>query len=484
MDYFEYTSPENAGVDSAEVTGFIKDVENMGICFHSFILLRHGKIFAEGYEKHFSKDYKHRLYSVSKTYTSAAIGCLIGEGKLSLDDKVYTFFPDKCPDNLHPYIKDTTVRHLLMMSTPFDETTYHPEDGDWVYTFFNTKPSHRPGSVFNYDTSGTLILCAIIERITGMDFTKYLYEKVLKYIGYDEAPECVREPAGVQWGGSGVLASSRELAAFALLFMNSGRNKDGVQLIPEDYVNEAIKPQICNLENNECSPFRGRGYGYKIWSTTRGFAFLGMGNQLAICFPEEDILLVCTSDDQGNDYAREYIFDYVESHIVNTCKEGKCEDGSPLLLDGMLHFALPVCPPVTPDFKANGFTYKMLENKYGFDDITFDISETEGTMTYYRFGKKKVLNFGINCFKDGYFPEDDYSGMTINKPEGQYKCAAAGIWAEKDKLILRIYIIDRYFGNTTMNISFKDGGLDFKMRSSAEWFLKEYRGYLSSENTL
>lgn len=484
MEYLKFTSPENAGVNTSDIIKFIDDVENFGICFHSFALLRHGKIFAEGYEKHFSKDYKHRLYSVSKTYTSAAIGCLIDEGKLSLDDKVYKFFPDKCPENLHEYIKETTVRHLLMMSTPFDDTTYHPDDEDWVYTFFNTKPSHRPGSVFNYDTSGTLILCALVERITGMDFTKYLYEKVLKYIGYDEAPECVREPGGVQWGGSGILATTRELAAFALLFMNGGRNTEGTQLISEEYVNEAKSVQICNAENNECSPFRGRGYGYKIWSTSRGFAFLGMGNQLAICFPEEDILLVCTSDDQGNNYAREYIFDFVEKNIVNNCKDGKCEDGSPLLLDEKLHLALPVCPAVKPDFKANGFTYKMLENKYGFDNITFNITETEGTMTYYRFGEKKVLKFGIGHFTDGYFPEDNYSGMTIGTPEGQYKCSAAGVWAEKDKLVIRIYVIDKYFGNTTMNVSFRYGGLDFKMRSSAEWFLNEYRGYLSSENTL
>lgn len=461
---------------------YINEVVERGVCLHSFAMFHHGELVAEGYEKHFGKDFRHRLYSVSKTYTSAAIGCLIDEGKLSLSDKVFTFFTDLCPDNLHEYIKEATVRDLLMMATPFSETTYRPNDKDWVYTFFNTEPSHRPGRVFNYDTSATLVLCALVKRLTGKDFSVYLYEKVLSKIGYTCAPECVREPGGVQWGGSGIFATTVELGRFADLFVNGGRTRNGQQLISEKYIYDATHPQICNSQSNEYACFRSHGYGYQVWVTSNGFAFLGMGNQLAICVPEKDFVFVCTSDDQGNGFAREYIFDLLNRYVVNEIDENTEFSGITDLSDS-LHLALPhTFFEGTPDLSFNGVTYKIAENRAGFDNIRFEIKGDEGRIYYQREGKDKVLPFGIDRFVDGEFPEEHYSGMTINTPsEKPYRCSAAARFAEKDKLVIRVYVIDRYFGNITANVSFKGGTLDLKFQSTAEWFLTEYKGYLTSE---
>ena len=482
-NYIEFSSPEKQGLKSENIKKYISSLTEKGVCLHSLLIFRNGKLVAEGYEKHFDKDFKHRMYSVSKTFVSAAIGCLIGEGKLSLDDEVYKFFPDKCPENLHEYVRQATVRDLLTMSTPFDNTTYEPTDKDWVYTFFNTEPSHRPGRVFNYDTSATLVLDAIVERITGLDFTVYLYEKVLKYIGFDCAPECVRETGGVQWGGSGVLCTSRNLGAFAMLFMNGGKSSDGKQLIPAEYVKEATAMQICNAQSNEGAVFRAQGYGYQIWMTEFGFAFLGMGNQLAICVPEKNILAVTTADDQGNSSARDYIFDLLKKYVIDECyADDESAGNEPVCLDEF--FKIPVLEGTkekTVQDEISGKAFEICENKNGFEKISFVFSGDEGKMLYRRAGEDKALYFGVNRYVDGVFPEK-YSGMTVGIPAGEgYKCTTAAFWTEKDKLVLRCYCIDRYFGNFTANISFKGGTLDINFKKTAEWFLNEYTGYLSSK---
>lgn len=107
-------APEELGFSSKWVENFIDTMEHNEICLHSFMMLRHGKVGAEGYWKPFDKDKLHRMYSASKTFVSAAIGMLADEGKISLDDKIIKYFPDKLPKGeLQPYIADTTIRDLL-----------------------------------------------------------------------------------------------------------------------------------------------------------------------------------------------------------------------------------------------------------------------------------------------------------------------------------------------------------------------------------
>ena len=103
-DILRFSSPAEAGVSPRAVTAFLDDVADRGFAMHGFLFLRHGKVFAEGYYAPFQKDEPHRMYSVSKTFVSMAVGALIGEGKLKLSDRVASFFPDKCPPDLHPWV--------------------------------------------------------------------------------------------------------------------------------------------------------------------------------------------------------------------------------------------------------------------------------------------------------------------------------------------------------------------------------------------
>ena len=178
------SSPESVGIPSEAVLRFLERIDRNRICLHGFLLVRHGQVASEGYWAPFTPDRLHRMYSISKSFVSLAIGSLIGEGRLRLDDCVASFFPDKVPQDLHPWLAQATVRDLLMMATPHSENAYTRHDKDWAWCFFNKQPSHPAGTVFAYDTAATVVLNTIVERISGMPFLEYLRPRLLDPIGF------------------------------------------------------------------------------------------------------------------------------------------------------------------------------------------------------------------------------------------------------------------------------------------------------------
>ena len=173
MDAIQFTRPESVGVSPAWVTAFVRALNRRGEMHHSFLMMRHGRVFAEGYWAPFTASSKHRMYSVSKTFTSAAIGCLVDEGKLRLTDKIVDYFPDQLPAQRDPYLAETTIRDLLMMSTPYPTGATYTQPGvdrmNWLHSFFHPTiaPDHPAGTLFHYDTSATYVLDVLVERLTA-----------------------------------------------------------------------------------------------------------------------------------------------------------------------------------------------------------------------------------------------------------------------------------------------------------------------------
>lgn len=471
-------SETKLGFPAGTVNSFLSAVHRHRINLHSLILMRGENVFCEKYAPGYDENFRHRLYSVSKTYVSMAIGVCIDEGLLTLDTEIADFFADKCPEDLHPYIRRLTVRDCLTMATPFNETPYVNTHNDWLEDFFTAVPSHRGGSLFHYDTGATLVLSALVKRVSGRDFNDYLYDRVLRHIGYTGIPECVESPEGTKWGGSGLFCTTRELAAFARLLMRNGKTTDGVSLISESYVKQATSRQIGNRDDNAQNGLRGFGYGYQIWMTEYGWAMFGMGNQLALCFPKEDILLVCTGDDQGNDFARSYLLDDVRDILLKPfgfIQENDTENNLSMpVVSGAL------TSPVTES--VSGRTYVMQKNVCGIERIRFTFGNGEGTMTYFARGEEKQLKFGLGHYTEGVFPETGYSGKRINTPLGRgYRCFSCAAWDTENNLVLKCYAADTYFGHFLLNASFGKEGLDLHFTKKAEWFFDEYQGFATSE---
>jgi len=475
----EALSPESVGISSQALLRFLNRLEEERIAMHGFLVVRHGLITAEGYWPPFSKDRLHRMYSVSKSFVSLAVGCMIDEGKLSLTDAVADYFPDKIPCDVHPYIACSTVRDLLMMATPYSEISYGPHDSDWVWTFFNKTPSHLPGTIFYYDTAATVVLGTIVERLSGMPFLEYLRPRLLDPIGFSQDTWCVRTPEGTSWGGSGVQCTLRDMAKVALVCMNHGR-WDGRQLISSEYINAATSRQIDN------SPLHGNhGYGYQIWmEKDNGFSFRGMGSQLAYCWPDKGFLFACIADTQGEgptgigviEAMHRELYDYLSDDSLPEDPEGMALLGNRI---AGLQWALPQGEISSPWVnRVSGVHYTMNDNPMGITDMAFTLQENEGIWEYTNAQGHNFLKFGIGKYIPDQFPQKNYYGAQIGTIPGIcYKCMASAAWAEEHKLNFIIYITDDYFGTLKMTVAFRDDEIAVWMSKVAEWFLDEYEGF-------
>ena len=294
---------------------------------HNIMIIRHGKIIAEGYWKPFHRDFCHRMYSISKSFVAGAIGLLTDEGKIKLSDRVCKYFPEYPEEELHPYVRETTVRDLLIMASPF-ELTYSlwgnaRNTRYWVESFFTATPKKPAGTVFCYDTTASFILDVIAERVTGVKFMDYLYEKILHKLDFSENIRCIQSPDGYSWGGSGVLCTTLDLAKYAYIFLKGG-NVCGEQLISSEYIDAATSKQIeTDVYGHGGNIYSTHGYGYQIWhNEENGFAFNGMGNQHAFCYPDKDLLVVCTADNQGKQpESARVLFGAVKNHLVRRCSD-------------------------------------------------------------------------------------------------------------------------------------------------------------------
>jgi len=475
----QFCRPEEVGVSPTWVSDYIRTLNDKRKMCHSFLMIRHGKVFAEGYWAPFHKDFMHRMYSVSKSFVSGAIGMLQDEGKLRITDRIADYFPDKLPEEVDPLVMEMTIRDMLMMASCHMGTTYTQnglEQNDWLATFFNPpiKPNHRAGTEFHYDTSATYTLCALVERLTGKTLLEYLQEKVLSEIGFSEDAWCIESPEGHSWGGSGILCTPRDLARYALLFAGGGK-LNGKQYLSEAYVKEATSKQIDN---------GSYGYGYQIWRQRgNSYAFVGMGTQYALVCPDKDFVFVCTSDGQGDPDTYlgipDLIFDTVIDKIADdVLPQDDAAYGELTSLIGSLRVSVPFGEKDSPLMKSvDGVTYKLDENPMGMKDFTLRFTEDGGSVLYRTDRGDKVFHFGRGEYRDTELPEIKYFGKRISVPANHgYRCLNTGVWVSPDTFLLRTFVIDAYFGNMSAVFTFGEGEVKLAISKTAEWFLDEYVG--------
>ena len=478
-----YERPEDAGIPSGALMRYLKALERQKVCMHSLLILRHGKIAYEANWAPMKSTDLHRMYSVSKSFVSVAVGLLASEGKISLEDPVVKYFPEYAGEELHPFTRKATIREMLKMSSLFDDQPYDgAKDGAWIPTFFRTKPQHESGTVFCYDTMATILCTAVVERVSGQKILDYLRPRLLDPIGFSEDAWCVETPEGVSWAGSGILCSARDLAKFALVCLRQGEF-EGRQLLPRDYMREATSYQLSNQINKRT--FQS-GYGYQFWMLPEhAFGCLGMGGQLAFCFPEKALVFVTTGDTQelgDRQYAAGHLFyDVVLPEIAQEAI-GACEEDASELREMTESLRFPTVPgeadhPVRE--KVQGVTYRMEENPMGWKKVSFSFDEAkaEGCLHYENARGEKEISFGFGHPFFGEFPEKEYSGSRIGVPLGRgYRYAASAGWDAPGTLTIYCYIVDDYLGLWKMNFAFREERVSVYMDKAAEWFLEDYAG--------
>src|SRR5438309_10018930 len=288
--------PEAVGIAPAALLAFVDAAEQKVGGLHSFMLLRHGQVAAEGWWSPYAPQHAHMLFSLSKSFTSTALGLAISEGRLTLDAPVLSFFSSDAPAKVSENLATMRVRHLLTMSTGHDKDATGPTtsapDGNWVKAFLALPVEHPPGTHFVYNSAASYMLSAIVQQLTGITLLEYLRPRLFGPLGIEGATweTC---PRGINKGGWGLSVKTEDIARFGQLYLQKGQWK-GRQLVPESWVAEATSKQISN-GTGETSDWT-QGYGYQFWRCRHG-AYRGDGafGQYCLVMPQQDAVLAITS---------------------------------------------------------------------------------------------------------------------------------------------------------------------------------------------
>ncbi|MFO1514302.1 MAG: serine hydrolase [Verrucomicrobiota bacterium] len=290
------STPEAQGITSQAIQDFVSAVDKINT-LHSFMVVRHGQVIAEGWWKPEAPDKPHVLHSLSKSFNSTAVGLAIAEGKLSLDDPVLKFFPEQAPAEPSENLKAMKVRDLLTMSCGHDVEPKRAGSGPSVKDFLAQPVPHQPGTHFLYNTMGSYTLSAIVTKATGQTSLEFLKPRLFEPLGIDN-PDWPSSPEGNSLGGYGLMLCTEDIAKFGQLYLQKGK-WNGKQLIPEKWVEQATTKHIANDQegHSKIGIDWVQGYGFQFWRCTHN-AFRGDGanGQLCVVIPEKDVVVAITAD--------------------------------------------------------------------------------------------------------------------------------------------------------------------------------------------
>ena len=295
------STPEAMGISSKDILDYVNFLEEYRLATHDIIIARGDSIIFEQYWAPFHPDFLHRQYSVSKSVVSIAVGFAQQDGLLSLDDPIGKYFPKELENNPEHSFPQTIRNMLTMQNEAAGRGWFGARPKDLVQHYFDNpfRQSRPAGTVFEYDSTGSFILCALVERLTGKKLMDYLREKLFDKIGVSQEAYCLECPGGHSWGDSAILCKPTDMLKIARFVMNKGK-WNGEQLLSEEYLTAATSCQVqCITGNQYC--YSSHGYGYLIWRTwDNSFSFNGMGSQFAICVPDKDLIMIYRKLEDGS----------------------------------------------------------------------------------------------------------------------------------------------------------------------------------------
>ena len=290
---------------------FFSEASADSLDVHSMMIVKDGKVIFSKWQSEGVDSVPHVLHSVSKTFTATAVGLAIADGKMKLTDKVIDFFPDKLPAEVSDNLKAMTVRDLLTMSCGHDDdpTGVCRDAEDWVKAFLAYPVKHQPGTFYCYNSLGTYMLSAIVQKVTGEKVVDYLTPRLFEPLHIDK-PRWDESPQGINAGGWGLYLKTEDLAKMGQLLLQKGE-WNGKQVIPADWVEEMSKKQVESVNPGtrlEQAAERGmtvetsdwmQGYGYQMWRCRPGcYRADGANGQYIIVVPDKNAVIAITSNVQ------------------------------------------------------------------------------------------------------------------------------------------------------------------------------------------
>ena len=369
--------PEVQGVSSPAVLAFVEAADKQIDSLHSFMLVRHGHVVAEGWWTPYSAEARHSLYSLSKSFTSTAVGLAAAEGKLTVDDPVLKFFPDDAPAQPSNNLKAMRLTDLLRMSTGQQSEPPRTMKEPWTKTFLAHAVPFKPGTHFLYNTSATYMLSAAVQKATGETVLDYLKPRLFDPLGIDK-PTWETSPQGISTGGYGLSIRTEDIARFGQLYLQKGK-WGGKQLVPQSWVETATARQTSNGSNPNSD--WDQGYGYQFWRCRHG-AYRGDGafGQYCIVLPEQDAVIAITSGVGDMQAVLNLIWDKLLPAMQSAALA--TDDPAVKKLEGKLKglsLRVPEGKGVPPKLTGKRFAFPSNDGK--LESIEFEGPEKDGATT-------------------------------------------------------------------------------------------------------
>ncbi len=438
------STPEEQGVSSAALLGFVQEADQKVDEMNSFILVRHGHVVAEGWWAPYSAEMPHSLYSLSKSFTSTAVGMAISEGKLSVSDPVLKFFPDEAPADPSKNLSSMRVRDLLRMATGqrAEDIGAFPflSSKDLVRAFLEMAVPDKPGTHFIYNTEATYMLSAIVKKVTGQTVLEYLKPRLFEPLGI-EGPTWAASEQGIPFGGFGLSIRTEDIARFGQLYLQKGV-WNGRRLIPESWVDEATSLQISNGSDPDSD--WDQGYCYQFWRCTHGF-YRGDGafGQYCVVMPQYDAVIAITSGTKDLPRVLKTVWDRVLPAFKDSALPADPESDRKLSekLEGL---SLPVQEGLkgspTAD-RVSGKRYVFPQNKASIESVGFS-QDKDGnpTISMRVAGREESIACGHGAWAKGTVPGSSAPAMVMSglAKDAPIPVAASGAWTSEDTFTARV----------------------------------------------
>ncbi|MGW5349845.1 serine hydrolase domain-containing protein [Streptomyces sp. NPDC004031] len=439
------STPAAEGVDARGVQAFLDALEAApGIDPHGVMLLRHGRLVAEGWWAPRTADRPQLLYSLSKSFTSAAAGLAVADGLLDLDAPVVSYFPEFAAEITDPRSRSMLVRHIASMASGHTSETWErvsrADRAEPVRGFLSLPPDREPGTVFAYNQSCTYTLGAIVQGVTGRNLTAFLRERLFDPLGIAETV-WEQFPAGRDLGFSGMYATTDAVARLGQLHLQGGV-WEGRQLLPAAWVAEATRAHVPNgdgtAEGAATSDWQ-QGYGFQFWMSRHGYRGDGAYGQYCVVLPEHDAVLAVTSQTQDMQEVLDAAWRHLLPAFGDAPLPGRAADDASLR-ERLAQLALPAVPGAAAPPAGSG---EWDGARFAPEGGTCAQQPTLTELTLRRGSADAewvlTLAEGEQSFALGFAP----GGWTTTEGgPGTPPCAVGAAWADGDTLTAAVHFLE------------------------------------------
>lgn len=437
------STPRAEGVDPRAVYDLFRYYDEHQTGVHSVMILRHDRVIAEGWWYPYRPEFLNMLFSMSKSFTSVAVGFAVQEGLLTIQDKLIDFFPDVLPKDAEPcgYMKELTIRDVLRMATGHVIEPSMNEEGKekWVFQFLSSYIEKKPGSHYLYNTAGTYMLSAVVQKLTGMTVEEYLTPRLFEPLGFGEH-RWELSPEGITAGGFGLNLCTEDIAKFGVFLRNRGMY-NGKQLLDPKWIDEATAKQMEYTEHMNIDS--RQGYGYQFWRCQPKNSYRGAGAfaQFCIVLPDQEIVIAVTSGAQDTQPVLTALWDILLPGVGKEAPQLDDESVTRELTKFLKSLEMPVVHGKKDIIDEKYWTraYDVSKNVLGLERIEFG-SDGENFVRVIINGKESIIPLGFECWKDAVI---NFPSLSEPQPFRQpvpmdNRISACGAWTGDHTFEMRV----------------------------------------------